>query len=98
RARLFPLEKCVAKEFVAHEADDALAAPDVVPEKIRDPFEMRVGARDRITQIEPILADRRVWQIRSLRLLQHRRPALRPQHAVPIAALDRNPDAAGSVL
>ena len=55
-------EKGVAEQMVAHEADDLLAAPDVVTQELRDLLQLGAMAGHRIAQIEARVAQRRVGQ------------------------------------
>ena len=46
----------IAEEGFAHETDDLLAAPDMVPQKLRHPLQVRAAARHRVAQIEAPVA------------------------------------------
>src|SRR5271170_6838984 len=81
-ARLIPFNECIAEELPLHEADDLLSAPDMISQKIRHALKMRVGSRNLVAQIQPILAQRCIRQLRTLRLLQYRRLSARPQFTV----------------
>ena len=65
--------KASAVEFLADEADDRLAAPDVVAKKIGYPLEIGAPAGDAIAEVEPTVTERRVRQAGGARLSEAER-------------------------
>jgi len=60
----------VAEQLAAHEADDLLAAPDVVAQELAGRLQLGAAAAHRVAQVQAPVAQRRKGQVRSPRPLE----------------------------